>query len=87
MKLVGIRQEQVDAEALKAKGDSVVASRQGWYHTIGDGIWFKQQRGEVPDGTWEQAVAGMKSDNPYPDGYTSPTSAMVSRAIMRKVKP
>ena len=78
MKLVGIKQEQVDAEALKDLGDFVVASRQAWYHTIGDGIRFKQDRGEVPAGTWEQAVADMKSSNPYPDGYVSPTTAMLS---------
>ena len=78
MKLVGIKQDQVDADNLKALGDSVVASRQAWYHTIGDGIRFKQDRGEVPAGTWEQAVADMKSSNPYPDGYVSPTTAMLS---------
>ena len=78
MKLVGIKQDQVDAEALKELGDSVVASRLAWYHTVGDGIWFKQDRGEVPEGTWEQAVADMKSSNPYPDGYVSPTVSMLS---------
>jgi hypothetical protein len=81
----GLTQAQVDADALKASGDSVVASRQAWYHTVGDGIWFKQQRGEVPEGTWETAVAVMKSDNPYPDGYTSPTAAMVAKASVKRV--
>ena len=69
MKLVGIKQEQVDAEALKAKGDSVLATRQAWYHTISDPMYFKEQRGEVPVGTWKQAVIDMKASNPYPEGY------------------
>jgi hypothetical protein len=78
VKLVGIRQEQVDAEALTAKGQSVLDARISWYHTVGDGIWFKEQRGEVPPGTWEQAVTDMKASNPYPDGYTSPTKAVLA---------
>lgn len=69
MKLVGIRQEQVDAEALKAKGDSVVAIRQAWFHNQGDPMYFKEQRGEVPVGSWKQAVADMKLANPYPEGW------------------
>lgn len=75
----GLTQDQVDADNLKALGDSIVALRQGWYHTIGDGIWFKEQRSEVPAGTWEQAVADMKASNPYPDGYVSPTIAMLAQ--------
>lgn len=62
-------QEQVDAETLKAQGDSVVDARQGWYHTIGDGLFFKEQRGEVPMGTWLKASQEMKKSNPYPEGY------------------
>ena len=69
MKLVGIRQEQVDAEALKAKGDSVVASRRMMYQNELDGLYFKEQRGEVPVGMWKQAVADMKAQNQYPEGY------------------
>ena len=69
MKLVGIRQEQVDAEALKAKVDSVVASRRAMYQNELDGLYFKEQRGEVPVGTWKQAVADMKAQNQYPEGY------------------
>jgi hypothetical protein len=78
MNITGLKQADVDAANLKAQGDSVLATRQAWYHTIGDGIRFKQDRGEVPAGTWEQAVADMKSSNPYPDGYVSPTTAMLS---------
>ena len=70
MKLIGIKQEQVDAEDLKAKGDSVVATRQAMYQNELDGLYFKEQRGEVPVGSWKQAVADMKLANPYPEGYT-----------------
>lgn len=70
MKLVGIRQEQVDAEALKAKGDSVVASRRAMYQNELDGLYFKEQRGEIPVGTWKQAVTDMKAKNQYPEGYS-----------------
>ena len=70
MKLIGIKQEQVDAEDLKAKGDSVVATRQAMYQNELDGLYFKEQRGEVPVGSWKQAVAEMKLANPYPEGYT-----------------
>ena len=70
MKLIGIKQEQVDAEDLKAKGDSVVASRRMMYQNELDGLYFKEQRGEVPVGSWKQAVADMKLANPYPEGYT-----------------
>ena len=38
MKLIGIKQEQVDAEDLKAKGDSVVATRQAMYQNELDGV-------------------------------------------------
>jgi hypothetical protein len=86
VKIIGQTQAQADADALKELGDSVVASRLAWYHTVGDGIWFKQQRGEVPPGTWEQAVADMKADNPYPDGYVSPTVAMLAKVATRKSK-
>jgi hypothetical protein len=34
-----------------------------------DGLYFKEQRGEVPVGTWKQAVADMKAKNQYPEGY------------------
>ena len=71
MVLNGLTQAQVDADALKAKGDSVVAIRQAWYHNEGDPMYFKEQRGEVPVGSWKQAVADMKLANPYPEGYTS----------------
>ena len=70
MKLIGIKQEQVDAEDLKAKGDSVVATRQAMYQNELDGLYFKEQRGEVPVGSWKQAVADMMLANPYPEGYT-----------------
>jgi hypothetical protein len=67
--LSGLTQDEVDAQALKAKGDSVVAIRQGWFHNVGDPLYFKEQRGEVPVGSWKQAVADMKAANPYPEGY------------------
>ena len=75
MKLVGITQEQVDAKELKAKGDSVLAKRQQWYHDSGDPMYFQEIRGEgasVKGNTksWKQAVADMKAANPYPEGYT-----------------
>ena len=69
MVLSGLTQAEVDTQALKAKGDSVVAIRQAWFHTTGDPMYFKEQRGEVPVGSWKQAVADMKSANPYPEGY------------------
>ena len=69
MVLNGLTQAQVDADSLKAKGDSVVAIRQAWFHNEGDPMYFKEQRGEVPVGSWKQAVADMKSQNPYPEGY------------------
>ena len=69
MNIVGLKQADVDAEALKAKGDSVVASRRAMYQNELDGLYFKEQRGEVPVGTWKQAVADMKAQNQYPEGY------------------
>ena len=75
MKLVGIKQEQVDAEALKAKGDSVLATRSQMYNNLLDGLYFKEQRGEVPVGTWKQAVIDMKAANPYPAGYVPPENS------------
>ena len=71
MNIVGLKQADVDAEALKEKGDSVVASRRAMYQNELDGLYFKEQRGEVPVGSWKQAVADMKLANPYPEGYTS----------------
>ena len=70
MNIVGLKQADVDAEALKEKGDSVVASRRAMYQNELDGLYFKEQRGEVPVGSWKQAVADMKLANPYPEGYT-----------------
>ena len=70
MNIVGLKQADVDALNLKAKGDSVVASRRAMYQNELDGLYFKEQRGEVPVGTWKQAVADMKLANPYPEGYT-----------------
>ena len=67
--LTGKTQAEVDADALKAKGDSVVAIRQAWFHNQGDPMYFKEQRGEVPVGSWKQAVADMRLANPYPEGY------------------
>ena len=69
MNIVGLKQADVDAEALKEKGDSVVASRRAMYQNELDGLYFKEQRGEVPVGTWKQAVADMKAKNQYPEGY------------------
>ena len=71
MKLVGKTQAQVDADAIVSLGDSVVASRLSWYHTVGDGIWFKEQRGEIAAGTWLRAVEEMKKENPWPHGYAA----------------
>ena len=70
MNIVGLKQADVDADTLKAKGDSVVASRRAMYQNELDGLYFKEQRGEVPVGSWKQAVADMKLANPYPEGYT-----------------
>ena len=69
MNIVGLKQADVDAANLKAQGDSVLATRQAWYHTISDPMYFKEQRGEIPVGTWKQAVIDMKASNPYPEGY------------------
>jgi hypothetical protein len=69
MKLVGKKQADVDADALQAKGQTVLDTRISWFHNIGDPIYMKEQRGEVPVGSWKQAVADMKASNPWPDGY------------------
>ena len=75
MNITGLKQADVDAANLKAQGDSVLATRQAWYHTIGDPMYFKEQRGEVPVGTWKQAVIDMKAANPYPAGYVPPENS------------
>ena len=69
MKLVGIKQEQVDAIGLQNAGNTILSIRKEWYRSTGDGIFMKEQRGEVPVGTWKQAVIDMKASNPYPEGY------------------
>ena len=70
MNIVGLKQADVDALNLQAKGDSVVASRRAMYQNELDGLYFKEQRGEVPVGSWKQAVADMKAKNQYPEGYS-----------------
>ena len=67
----GLTQEQVDATALKAQGDTVLATRKAWYHEIGDPMFFDEQRGKYPSETWLAAVERMKLENPYPEGYVN----------------
>jgi len=69
----GLSQAQVDKNNLNTQGDLVLATRQSWYHNIGDPLYMKEQRGEVASGTWKAAVAEMKAKNPYPNGYAAPT--------------
>ena len=69
MNITGLKQADVDAANLKAQGDSVLATRLQMYNNLLDGLYFKEQRGEVPVGTWKQAVIDMKASNPYPEGY------------------
>jgi hypothetical protein len=78
MNIVGLKQADVDALNLQAKGDSVLATRLRWYQNELDVLYFKEQRGEVPSGTWTGAVADMKAANPWPDGYTSPTTVLLA---------
>ena len=78
MQLQGQTKAQVDALALQNLGNSVLFTRQSWYRSVGDGIYLKEQRQEVPSGTWAQAVSDMKAANPWPSGYTSPTAAMLA---------
>jgi hypothetical protein len=65
----GLTKEQVAAKDLQSLGDGVLFTRQDWYRKIGDGIFMKEQRGEIPVGTWKQAVVDMKAQNPWPSGY------------------
>ena len=67
--LTGLTQAQIDAQVIQTKGELVLLVRKQWYHDVGDGIYFKEQRDEVQQGTWLAAVQKMKSDNPYPEGY------------------
>ena len=69
--MTGRNADQVAANALAAQGAAVLAMRQNWYRMTGDALYFQEQRGEVPVGSWKQAVADMKLANPYPEGYTS----------------
>ena len=79
MNITGLKQADVDAANLKAQGDSVLATRQAWYHTIGDPMYFGEQRGEktvkASKKSWKQAVADMKAANPYPAGYVPPENS------------
>ena len=83
----GLTKDDVDAQDLQNAGNTILYTRQAWYREIGDGICFKEQRGEVPNGTWQQAVEDMKAANPWPDGYVSPTAAMVKKALVKKANP
>jgi hypothetical protein len=71
MKLSGLTQTQVDANSLQALGDAVNAARLSWYRDVGDGMWFKEQRGEIAAGTWLRAVEELKKENPWPHGYAA----------------
>ena len=75
MNITGLKQADVDAANLKAQGDSVLATRSQMYNNLLDGLYFKEQRGEVPVGTWKQAVIDMKAANPYPAGYVPPENS------------
>ena len=74
----GLKQEEVDAQDLQNAGNTILSIRQAWYRAIGDGIFLKEQRGEGPSGTWQQAVEDMKAANPWPANYVSPTAAMLN---------
>ena len=41
-------------------------SRLNAYREESDPLYFKEQRGEVPEGTWEQKVAEIRARYPYP---------------------
>ena len=71
--MTGRNADQVAANALAAQGASVLAMRQNWYGMTGDALYFQEQRGEIPVGTWKAAVEAMKIANPYPAGFTPPT--------------
>jgi hypothetical protein len=67
----GLTKSQVDDAEIKAQGDVVLVIRKAWYNKIGDPMFFDEQRGKYPTGTWLTAVEKMKLENPYPEGYNT----------------
>ena len=51
-----------DARAAKAIQDE----RRGYYESETDHLFFEEQRGEVPEGTWAAKVAEIKARIPKP---------------------
>ena len=50
-----------DTEKINAEAD---ASRQSAYTSESDALFFKEQRGEIPEGTWAAKVAEIKKRFP-----------------------
>jgi hypothetical protein len=45
---------------------AVETTRRTQYEAQSDGIYFAWQRGDATEVAWREAVAKVKSDNPYP---------------------
>ena len=61
---------KTEEEAQLDEVELVIMNRRAWYFNVGDPLFFKEQRGEVPAGTWVAAVEKMRELNPYPEGYS-----------------
>ena len=49
-----------------AEVEQVEATRRTQYEANSDGLFFAWQRGDATEAEWLEAVAKVKSDNPYP---------------------
>jgi len=64
---------KTEEEAQLDEVEMVTMNRRAWYFNVGDPLFFKEQRGEVPAGAWLAAVEQMRELNPYPAGYSPNT--------------
>ena len=63
-------QSELDAQALTVdynnQYNTVEITRRLQYEAQSDGIYFAWQRGDATEVEWRDAVAKIKSENPYP---------------------
>jgi hypothetical protein len=56
-----------EADRVDRAAKAVQKNRRAAYQTESDPLFFQEQRGEVPAGTWEAKVAEIKVEYPKPE--------------------